>query len=101
MTDSFNKAAGTSEFDPEFDWESALRVDARGLPCPQPLLAMRRALKQLAPGSLVQLVATDPSSQRDVRSFCALSGVPLLRVEIRGEEFHYWLQRVADETINP
>ncbi len=81
---------------PKFDWESALRVDARDLPCPQPLLAMRRAMKQLAPGALLHLIATDPASQRDIRSFCSLSGVPLLRVEARGEEFHYWLQRIDD-----
>ena len=81
---------------PEFDWDSAYRVDARGLSCPQPLLAMRRAMKQLAPGALLHLSATDPASERDIRSFCALSGVPLLRAETRGTEFHYWLQRVAE-----
>ncbi|MBB5212821.1 sulfurtransferase TusA family protein [Microbulbifer hydrolyticus] len=80
---------------PGVDWESAYRVDARGLPCPQPLLAMRRAMKQLAPGALLHLVATDPASERDIRSFCTLSGVPLLRVETQGKEFHYWLQPVV------
>ncbi|WP_043317581.1 sulfurtransferase TusA family protein [Microbulbifer sp. HZ11] len=75
-------------------WEDALRVDASGLPCPQPLLAMRRALKQLAPGELLHLIATDPASQRDIRSFCDLSGVPLARVETDGEAFHFWLQQI-------
>ena len=78
----------------EFDWDSALRVDARGLPCPQPLLAMRRALKSLAPGSLLHLIATDPASGEDIRSFCRLSGVPLRRAECRGDEFHYWLSAI-------
>ncbi|MCQ3828181.1 sulfurtransferase TusA family protein [Microbulbifer elongatus] len=75
-------------------WEDALRVDARGLPCPQPLLAMRRALKELAPGALLHLIATDPASQRDIRSFCDLSGVPLARVETDGESFHFWLRQI-------
>lgn len=92
MTDSSTSATETSNL----DWESVYRVDARDLPCPQPLLAMRRAMKQLAPGALLHLVATDPASQRDIRSFCALSGVPLLRFEARGAEFHYWLQRLDD-----
>ena len=90
---SDSEAATTA---PVIDWDSAYRVDARGLPCPQPLLAMRRALKQLAPGALLHLVATDPASERDIRSFCSLSGVPLLRTEAREAEFHYWLQKVAD-----
>ncbi|WP_226704919.1 sulfurtransferase TusA family protein [Microbulbifer elongatus] len=92
MTNKSKVAAAAAEF----DWDSAYRVDARGLPCPQPLLAMRRAMKQLAPGALLHLAATDPASERDIRSFCALSGVPLLRAETRGAEFHYWLQRVAE-----
>ncbi|MBN8432370.1 sulfurtransferase TusA family protein [Microbulbifer salipaludis] len=92
MTDSSFNATPP----PDFDWDSAYRVDARGLPCPQPLLAMRRAMKQVAPGALLHLIATDPASERDIRSFCALASVPLRRVEIRGSEFHYWLQSSND-----
>lgn len=67
-------------------------VDARGLSCPQPLLAMRRALRQLSPGELLHVVATDPGSQADFASFSRLSGVPLLRTAHFGDEYHYWLQ---------
>ncbi|MFD1215076.1 MULTISPECIES: sulfurtransferase TusA family protein [Microbulbifer] len=74
------------------DWDSAYRVDARGLPCPQPLLAMRRALRQRSPGELLHVIATDPGSEADFASFSRLSGVPLLRSERRGDEYHYWLQ---------
>ncbi|WP_226667993.1 sulfurtransferase TusA family protein [Microbulbifer aggregans] len=74
--------------------EPALRVDARGLPCPQPLLAMRRGLKTLSPGSQLHLIATDPASREDIRSFCRLTGVSLLRAECRGDEFHYWLSAI-------
>ena len=77
--------------------EPAHRVDARGLPCPQPLLAMRRALRQAAPGSILHILATDPASQRDFRSFSELSGVPLLHTECRGDEFHYWIRRPLTE----
>lgn len=90
MTESVKRA----EVAPEFNWDSALRVDARGLPCPQPLLAMRRALRQLTPGALLHLMASDPASVEDIRSFCRLSGVPLLRAERCGDEFHYWLAAV-------
>lgn len=90
MTDAANPATDI----PNSDWGSALRVDARGLPCPQPLLAMRRALKTLAPGALLHLLATDPASREDIRSFCRLSGVPLLRVEYPGDELHYWLAAI-------
>ncbi|WGL18493.1 hypothetical protein PVT68_07090 [Microbulbifer bruguierae] len=55
---------------------------------------MRRGLKTLAPGSLLHLIATDPASRDDIRSFCRLSGVPLLRAECRGGELHYWLMAI-------
>lgn len=89
MTESENQATAADGI----YREPALRVDARGLPCPQPLLAMRRALRQLEPGAVVHVVATDPASQRDFRSFAELSGTPMVREERRGAEFHYWLQR--------
>ncbi|WP_299580355.1 sulfurtransferase TusA family protein [uncultured Microbulbifer sp.] len=66
-------------------------VDARQLPCPQPLLAMRRALNEYETGTLLCVMATDEGSWRDFHSFAALSGRPLLRAERRDNTFHYWL----------
>lgn len=85
-------SAADSELSPPPDWDSAVTVDARGLPCPQPLLAMRRALGDYAAGTLLQVLATDESSWRDFHSFAELSGKPLLRAERRGDCFYYWLR---------
>ncbi|WP_323846843.1 sulfurtransferase TusA family protein [Microbulbifer magnicolonia] len=74
------------------EWDAAVTVDVRGLPCPQPLLAMRRALGQYAPGTLLRVLATDEGSWRDFHSFAELSGRPLLRAERCGDCFHYWLR---------
>ncbi len=73
-------------------WESAVSIDARGLPCPQPLLALRRALRNSAPGTLLRIQTTDPASQRDLASFAKLSGQPLLRVEKQDGVFSFWLR---------
>jgi len=73
------------------DWGAAVTVDARGQRCPQPLLAMRRALRDHPAGTLLRVLATDEGSWRDFHSFAELSGVPLLRAEHRGDEFRYWL----------
>lgn len=74
------------------DWDAAMAVDARGLPCPQPLLAMRRALRENPAGTLLCVLATDGGSWRDFHSFAELSGRPLLRAERRGDCFYYWLR---------
>ena len=46
------------------------RLDASGLVCPLPVLRARRSLEQLAPGELMELVATDAAALRDVPAFC-------------------------------
>ena len=37
-------------------------LDATGLLCPLPVLKARRALKPLAPGGVLEVLATDPGS---------------------------------------
>ncbi|WP_308368539.1 MULTISPECIES: sulfurtransferase TusA family protein [unclassified Microbulbifer] len=75
------------------DWDAAHTLDTRGLTCPQPLLAMRRALGELPAGTLLRVLATDPGSWRDFHSYAELSRRPLLRAEQRGGVFSYWIRR--------
>jgi hypothetical protein len=42
-------------------------LDATGLKCPMPVLRARRALKALPSGALLELLADDPASAKDVR----------------------------------
>ncbi|WP_250459536.1 sulfurtransferase TusA family protein [Microbulbifer litoralis] len=81
-----------SAADREPDWEGAATVDARGLSCPQPLLAMRRALREYPAGTLLCVLATDSGSWRDFHSFAVLGGRPLLRAERGGDCYRYWLR---------
>jgi len=53
-------------------------VDARGQSCPGPLVALAKALKDAAPGDVLELLATDPGSTSDVPSWATLSGNALL-----------------------
>lgn len=48
-------------------------VDGRGLACPMPLLKTKVALRQVAAGESLYVVATDPNSQADITAFCAQS----------------------------
>ena len=45
-------------------------VDGRGLACPMPLLKTKVALRDVASGESLYVVATDPNSQADIRAFC-------------------------------
>ena len=50
---------------------SAPRVDARGRPCPWPIIELAKALK-IHPQ--VELWADDPAARADLESFCAATG---------------------------
>lgn len=54
-------------------------VDARGLRCPLPLLKTKQALRDLASGEAVRVVATDSGSVRDFQTFASLAGHSLVR----------------------
>ena len=44
-------------------------LDATGLKCPMPVLRARRSLKAMASGQVLELLADDPASARDVPAF--------------------------------
>ncbi|MFC6204198.1 sulfurtransferase TusA family protein [Psychrobacter urativorans] len=45
-------------------------VDGRGLACPMPLLKTKVALRNLAIGDSLYVIATDPNSRADITAFC-------------------------------
>ena len=48
-------------------------VDGRGLACPMPLLKTKVALRDVASGESLYVVATDANSQADIAAFCRQS----------------------------
>ncbi|HEY3916752.1 MAG TPA: sulfurtransferase TusA family protein [Stellaceae bacterium] len=55
-----------------------LIVDTKGMKCPLPVLKARKALKALAPGAVMQVLATDPGAVEDFKHFCRTTGARLL-----------------------
>lgn len=69
-------------------------IDARGLACPMPLIKTRQALMVTESGTTICLLATDPTSKRDVEMFIDATGHKLLRKEKRDDVFLYVIQKV-------
>lgn len=69
------------------------KMDARGLSCPMPLLRAKLALNGMAAGKVLQVLATDAGSQRDIASFCQLAGHQLLHQEQTAEGVFVYLIR--------
>lgn len=68
-------------------------LDAVGLECPMPLLKAKLELNRLASGQVLKVVASDPGSQRDFRSFARLAGHALLHEEAEEGLYRYWLRK--------
>lgn len=53
-------------------------LNAQGLLCPLPVLKARRAMKELAAGDLLEVLATDAGAPKDFRHFCETTGHELV-----------------------
>lgn len=60
-------------------------IDAQFQKCPLPVLRAARALRGMAAGEKLRVLATDPASVADFRDFCKVSGHALIAAsESRG-----------------
>jgi tRNA 2-thiouridine synthesizing protein A len=58
--------------------DEATLLDAKGLRCPLPVLKARKKLKEVAPGGLLRILATDPGAPQDFVAFCETTGAELV-----------------------
>ena len=71
------------------------QVDATGLRCPEPVMLLHAAIRRAGVGDVVCLTATDPSTQRDVPSFCEFLGHSLLETNLNQEKFVYRVKKAG------
>lgn len=74
----------------------AQRLDASGLDCPLPLLKAKQALNRMQSGEKLEVVATDPGSQRDFDAFCRQSGNILHCSEHDEQQYRYVIEKRTD-----
>jgi tRNA 2-thiouridine synthesizing protein A len=55
-----------------------ITLDARGLKCPLPVLRARKSMREVAPGGLLKVLATDPGAPKDFVHFCETTGYELV-----------------------
>jgi tRNA 2-thiouridine synthesizing protein A len=63
----------------------SLDYDATGLLCPLPVLRANRKLRELAPGGLLTVRATDPAAGQDFPAFCRQTGHQLVSAKREGD----------------
>jgi tRNA 2-thiouridine synthesizing protein A len=68
-------------------------LDTCGLFCPEPVMLLHNIVRDMAEGDTVEVVATDPSTQRDIPKFCTFLGHPLLSQCVEEDRFCYVIQK--------
>jgi len=72
-------------------------IDAQFLKCPMPVLRAARALRGMAAGEKLRVLATDPAAVLDFREFCKETGHALVAAsEMRGV-FSFTIRRRVEE----
>lgn len=67
------------------------KVDVRGQTCPVPLVETRKALRKAAPGDLIEVIGTHPSSKREIPM--AVEALKLELVSVEGSDTD-WMIRI-------
>ena len=70
-----------------------LKVDATGLSCPMPILKATQGIRTLAPGELMEIVATDPGSVKDMDAWSKSTGNTMVEQDAIGGKFRFVLRR--------
>ena len=76
------------------DNDDALLLDASGLYCPEPVMLLHNKVRDIEAGQLLRLIATDPSTTRDVPKFCHFLGHELLESTEGDGSFSYLIRKV-------
>jgi tRNA 2-thiouridine synthesizing protein A len=74
---------------------ATVRVDATGLICPLPVLRARKAMRDVAPGGLLEVRATDPAAVKDFAAFCEATGHALVDSRHEDGGVYVFLMRKA------
>jgi len=68
-------------------------VDARGLSCPMPIVKTAQAMKGLASGTFVEVLATDRGSIKDVAAWARVTGNELIEQTSDGAVYRFVIRR--------
>jgi tRNA 2-thiouridine synthesizing protein A len=71
----------------------AHQVDAKGLNCPMPIVRTAQAIKGLASGELLEVLATDPGSVKDFAAWSRTTGHELIEQTVDGGVYRFVLRR--------
>ena len=69
-------------------------LDARQLTCPLPILKATKAMRDVAVGHVLEVLATDPGSVEDFEAFCRVGRHEMVeQTELQGGVYRFLIRR--------
>ncbi|RUO76404.1 sulfurtransferase TusA [Pseudidiomarina taiwanensis] len=71
-------------------------LDTLGLRCPEPVMMIRVAVRKLNAGDILEVIADDPATTRDIPAFCRFMDHELLAAETATAPYRYLIKKGPD-----
>ena len=68
-------------------------LDLSGLECPLPILKTKKKLNEILSGDIINIICTDPGSQRDFEAFARQTGHQLIESKQESNFFQFKLKK--------
>jgi TusA-related sulfurtransferase len=68
-------------------------VDARGTSCPGPLLAAKKAIGEIEPGQVMEILSSDEGTKRDIPKWCTKKGFEYLGTVEESGYFRIYMKK--------
>lgn len=69
------------------------QIDCMGLFCPMPIVKIREAIRDVPVGGVIEMVADDPASEADLKSWSKRTGHQLLEVTRYGAVYRFLVKK--------
>jgi tRNA 2-thiouridine synthesizing protein A len=68
-------------------------LDAIGLRCPDPVMMVRLTIRKMAPGETLLIKCDDPSTTRDIPSFCRFMEHELIANNVKEKPYLFVIKK--------
>lgn len=68
-------------------------LDTLGLRCPEPVMMIRKTVRKMQHNELLEVIADDPATTRDIPSFCRFMDHTLIESHIEQIPYRYLIKK--------
>lgn len=76
-------------------------IDCKGLSCPMPIVRTKKAIETIEPGEVLEVLATDPGSVADVKSWATRTGHQFVGTSQDGDVYKHYIRKSNPNEVKP